>query len=80
MKKLEALVREALVDNGIAMSDWRVDIKVNKGSFNFCMLEITVYEPRKRKPSVVWSAPYDLCRNMLHWCDAELLYNRALHG
>lgn len=77
MMKHEALVREALVDNGIALSNWRVDIKVNKGGVNFCELEVTVYEPRHRKPTTVWAVPYEMTRCLLHWCDAKLLYNKA---
>lgn len=76
MMKHEALVREALVKEGIALSNWKVEIKVNKSGYNFCELEITVYEPRCRKPATVWSAPYDMTRNLLHWCDAKLLYNK----
>lgn len=76
MMKHEALVREALIDNGIALSDWRVDIEVNKGGINFCELLVTVYEPRKRKPSTVWAVPYEMTRCQLHWCDAKLLYNK----
>ena len=80
MMKHEMLVREALIDNGIALPNWRVDIKVNKGGFNFCELEVTVYEPHHRKPSTVWAVPYEMTRCIVHWDGAKLLYNKALHN
>jgi len=76
MSKVESIVREALVAEGIALPNWRINIEVSNAGYQFVELEITVYEPRHRKPSCVWSAPYDSFRNLLHWEDAKVIYNR----
>lgn len=77
MMKYEALVKEALYENGIATDGYRIVTEVEKGGVNFCKFIITVYEPRCRKPSTIWEAPYDLCRNHLLWNQATLVYNKA---
>lgn len=76
MTNMEMIVREALEKNGIANSNWKVETKVIYTGYQFVNLEITVYEPRHRKPCTIWEAPYDSFRDLLHWCDAKLIYNK----
>jgi len=76
MTKLEQIVSEALKAEGIAKENWKKEIKVINTGYQFVTLEISVYEPKHRKPSTVWKAPYDSFRNLLHWADAELVYNK----
>lgn len=76
MTALEKCVRNALEDNGIALSNWRVELRVLERGYQFDMIEIKVYQPRHRKPSTVWAAPYDSFRQLLHWEYADLLDHR----
>lgn len=76
MTKMEQIVNEALKAEGIAEENWKKEIKITYTGYQFISLEITVYEPRHRKPSTVWEAPYDSFRNILHWEDAQLIYNK----
>ena len=76
MKRVEEIVRKALVKEGIANADWRVEVRVNGKGYEYIRLEITVYEPRCKKPSTVWEAPYSTFKNLLYWNEAELVYNK----
>ena len=76
MTKMEQIVSEALKAEGVAETSWKKEIKIRNTGYQFITIEITVYEPRHRKPSTVWEAPYDSFRNILHWEDAQLIYNK----
>lgn len=78
MKTYEKIVKNALVSEGVMLGNWRFTATPkNVGSYNFCEMHIDVFKPRCRKPETSWIVPYDMTRNLLHWCDAELVYNRA---
>lgn len=74
--RILTLVREALVDNGIALNDWRIEVRYAANYYQIILLEVTVYEPKHKKPSTVWEAPFDAFRQMLYWGDAKLLYSK----
>ena len=76
MTKMEQIVSEALKAEGIAELNWKKEIRITCTGYQFIRIEITVYEPRHRKPSTVWETTYDSFRNILHWEDAQLIYNR----
>ncbi len=78
MKKFEMIIKKALVSEGVMNADWRFKVNpiITKENFNFCEMEVSVYEPRCKKPCTVWSIPYDMTRDILHFCDAILIYNK----
>lgn len=80
MKRYERIVQDALVKEGIANANWRFTVEFGSKGYEFVELIITVYEPRCRKPSTVWSAPYSTFKNLLYWGEAKLMYNKYIHG
>ena len=76
MKRVEEIVREALIEEGIMKENWRFTVCVESSGYEFVRLEVEVYEPRCRKPVTIWYVPYSTFRNLLYWSEAELAYNK----
>lgn len=73
----EKIIRNALIGEGIMHENWRFTInRVYAESFTTAWINVTVYEPRCKKPATEWEIPMDMTRNMVDMTGAELVYNK----
>ena len=76
MSRVHDIIMKAVVAEGVALPNWKVEERIVSAGYQFVELEVTVYEPRKKKPTGIYNVPYDSFRNILHWCDAKCTYYR----
>ena len=75
MTRMEQIVHEAIVNEGIAKPAWRFTVDINERGYQFIEIAVQIFKPRARKASQIWYAPYDTFRNLLHWGDAKQIYD-----
>lgn len=78
MTRLESIVKEALIAEGIMADGWRFKTEIIEKGYEFVKVAVEVYEPHKRNPTTIWTAPYSTFKNLLFWGEAELVYNRNI--
>ena len=75
MTKLESLIKSAMDQHGVTAEGWRIKIiNVQAVNFNWATVETEVYEPRKRKPTIVWNVAIHMPRNMVDFNKSEFHY------
>ena len=75
MTNLESLIRSAMDQYGVTAQGWRIKIiNVEIVNFNWARVETEVYEPRKRKPTIVWNVAIHMPRNMVDFNKSEFYY------
>ena len=68
MNKLEG-IKEVLIERGIMNDDWRMKI-INReiiANSDFGKITIEIYQPRKRKPCIVWELTIYIPRNQIYF-------------
>lgn len=72
MNKIEKLMKDALIDYRAMEENWRLKItSVYVIGADSVIVNLEVYKPRRRTPSVSWAIPVDTLRNYVWMCKGE---------
>lgn len=75
MKNIEELMKDALVWYGAMLENWRLKIvRVYATGADSANVELQIFEPRRRKPTVSWIIPVDTARNNVYVSEGTFTY------
>jgi len=69
------IVHDALVWYGAILPGWRIRIDViTQTGYQFAMIDVSIWEPRKVNPSISWSLFTDTFRKTVDFSKSEFMY------
>ena len=62
-------IRNAMDDRGITGPGYRIFVTDRKiiGNSDYAEVIVDVFEPRKRKPCMIWALRINIVRGTIHW-------------
>lgn len=69
MTRLESGIYNAMVEHGNINPDWRINITHKEiiGKSDWAEVLVEVKEPRKRKPTYIWTLAINIVRDQINW-------------
>lgn len=75
MMKLESLIHSAMDQHGVTLPKWKIKItNVEAVNFNWAKVTTEVFEPRKRKPTIIWEVAVYMPRNQVDFNKSTFYY------
>lgn len=67
--KLEEGIFNAFLDKGIVNPDFKIKITSREiiGNSDYARVNVEIYAPRKRKPTIAWNLCINIVRDTIHW-------------